>query len=116
MRCEAWTWYYEPFRCGGKLTNPMRCDHLEAESLHQLDSGVCVYVVKSPEGNTMIVDQFSHGVVGDSLEQVREDVAGAEQSAIAKQLAEGLEHYKVAKLITVGRWWELMDRPGPVEG
>jgi hypothetical protein len=102
---KIWCSSYRPFICGGDVNQPL-ATKMSAEGPMDLGKGVKAYLVKAANGKQYVVDAASHGIVGDSLEQVRKDVAKADIKVIRRQIKEAKERGKTAKFVTAEKFWE----------
>lgn len=115
MKVTGWTYFYEPFTCGGELDQPARCDELNATLRVTLGNPatfhVDVYVVPRPSGRgNLIIERTSGGVVGSDLDEVRRDFETADRQVLARQLQAARHNRDRAKVVTAEEWWKRMDR------
>jgi hypothetical protein len=82
---RVWTLGYQPFRLGGSLWNPMTTI-LEADGPHDLGKDHYGYVVTAPTGETKIAEASTGAIVGDTLDQVRADLAEADPEVVSRQM------------------------------
>ena len=104
---EVWKYGYFPFTLGGKTHRPIKCE-MPADGPHSLGMGFEGYIVKMPNGGTRIAEADSHGIVGDTLEQVRADINKAGHEGLEymrTQVKEKAEEYKHAQTVTYEEFW-----------
>lgn len=90
---RIWIPGYRPFVMGGSVHYTLAAD-IECEGPHDIGKGLFAYTAASPSGRVFVVDSVSNGVVGDSLEGVRKDVAEGKLETMQKQQRDALAHYE----------------------
>ena len=109
-KVKAWTRAYLPFRLGGNL-RPLFSAELDCDPPVDAGKGFFVQVAHGPDGITLVVDPISGGIVGDTLEQVQEDIAACDDIGLMKTQIddakaevdkEGVENLDVAE------FWDLI--------
>lgn len=81
-----WTQAYRPFRMGGDVNQPIGVD-VEVTEPIDVGCGMSVYAVVAPDGRMAIAEATSGAIVGQSLAQVRQDVAAGDPEVMAEQVA-----------------------------
>lgn len=78
---------------GGHVNYTLACD-LECAGPIPLGRGFKAFTATSPSGKTIVIDSVSFGVVGDSIEDVKKDVAAGSLAVMRKQQREAKAHFK----------------------
>lgn len=107
---KVWTAAYRPFRMGGDPHAPIMAE-ADAEGPYEAGRGVSVYVVRSPLTQQIYIAEEETGAfIGDSLEQVRADIAATTEDVIAAQRVDARAMRARADLISAARFWDMMKR------
>lgn len=111
-KVRIWTEAYSPFICGGDVHAPISTEVYAGDPVG-IGMGVGVYVVVSPvSGKTYICETITGAIVGDSIKQVKADVASADPAVLAEQVAHAEERVKDARCISNEKFWSMF-RPDP---
>ncbi len=84
---------------------------VECAGPFQLAKGVKVYRADGPDGKHYIVEATTGGIVGNSLGQVRKDIASAPANMVRQQIKDGAD-YKNShenKEVSPAEFWIIMD-------
>lgn len=104
---RVWTKAYRPFILGGDVHTPIATE-VESGEPYQLEHGIVVYLVKNPlTGQTHVVESHTGAFVGTSLEQVRDDVATADEKVMKDQLKEAEKLAQKAENMPPERFWKM---------
>jgi hypothetical protein len=98
---------YQPFRLGGNVHAPMSCQ-VEALGPYPIGKGFEGFLVVSPFGKTYVAEKESGGLIGPSLDSVREDVESAELKVMKEQVQEAVRISKTAEPVSTEEFWERM--------
>ena len=99
-----WKWGYFPFTLGGKVHRPIKCT-VEASGPIDLEGGYSGHVVVAPNGKTYVAEASSGGLVGPSVEEVREDIRSGDPDTIRQQVEDAKAKLAEAQEVTPGRFW-----------
>lgn len=102
---RVWTRAYRPFIMGGNPHAPICCELEPEGTVHSLGKGIQVVLVVSPNGKSAVVEVQSGGVVGTSLELVRQDVSEADSEVMQEQIAQSIETAKIAVAVEAEEFW-----------
>lgn len=105
---DIWTWATFPFVMGGPIRQAVKTDVEPASGPHDLGQGYAGYLVATPAGNTRVAEATTGALVGDTLEDVRRDVAEASSDTMRDQVAAAAEHARSARTIPTDEFWYLM--------
>lgn len=103
QRIKIWTFQEMNFR--GLPAKAPVCVHVDAEGPFEVGNGWSAYVVTAPNGRTFIAEALTGALVGDSLEEVRADMASADPIILAQQEAMARETGPKAFEIDLDEWW-----------
>ncbi len=104
-KIRVFTKAYRPFIMGGDCHAPIAAE-VEALGPHDLGKGFQGYLVTSPSGKTHVAEATTGGFVGESLDAVRQDVAGCDDVAMMQgQVAMAAEKAKSAELLPPDEFW-----------
>ena len=84
---------YFPFAFGGNVHAPMITE-IDVIEERELSKGINAFSFKTPKGNIRIAESLTGAIVGDSFEDVSEDIRTGDDDIIIKQL---LDAAKVLK-------------------
>ena len=101
---EAWNWGYFPFSLGGPPHRRVKAT-LPAEGPFDLGGGYQGYLITSPQGKTRVAEATTGAIVGDTLEQVRDDIAQGDPEIIAQQVAKAADDGEQASNISAEQFW-----------
>lgn len=90
---RIWIPGYRPFVMGGHVNYTLACD-VECEGPVDIGKGLFAYTATAPNGQQVIVDTVSLGVVGNDLEDVRKDVEEGELEVMLKQQIDAKKNYE----------------------
>ena len=108
MTLRVWIQHYEPFQFGGDVHRPVCCD-LEVGEPSDLGGGYEGYLIALPNGKTAVVESLSGGVVGLTIEEVRNDIAAGDGPTMAAQVAAAVNEGKRARLIDKQKFMSLLE-------
>ena len=103
-----WTWGTFPFVMGGPVRQAVKTDVESTSGPHDLGHGYEGYVITTPAGNTRVAEATTGALVGDTLDDVRRDVADASPEAMRDRVAAAADHVRTAKTMTPAEFWRLM--------
>lgn len=107
LKIRIWTQCHRPFMMGGDVHRPI-ATVVNAEGPFDLGKGFKGYLITNPKGNVSVVEAESGGIVADSLDAARKDIADcADLTAMKKQVAEATERGKYAENMTPAEFWGL---------
>lgn len=102
---KVWTYGYRPFVMGGDVHPPVWCDINHMGGVLDLGKGYQGRAIISPEGRPFIVEFQTGGIVGDSLSDVRKDVADGDDAVMAKQIIDNIKVAERAIPVPVSEFW-----------
>jgi hypothetical protein len=105
----AWTYFYNPFVMGGSTWQPEGCE-LEKTERIDLGAGFFGYKYVSPKGKTIIVEEKSGAIIGNSVEEVKNDIANSVIKVMTKQVEDACQTVKTVKVISQEKFWEVYDK------
>lgn len=105
---HIWTWGSFPFVMGGPVRQAVKTDVEPTSGPHDLGQGYTGYVITTPAGNTRVAEAATGALVGDTLDDVRRDVADANPETMRDQIAAAANHAHSAKTLTPAEFWRLM--------
>ena len=104
---KAWTYVYSPFRMGGDTWHPTGFE-FESNERIELGKGFYGYVLKSPNGKTIVVEEKSGAIVGDSLERVKADIENGDIEIMKQQVKQACDVN--VKIIDEEDFWKIYDK------
>ena len=110
---KAWTWKYEPFQLGGMGGRPCQrpvCAIVTCQGPYDLGQCFVGYLAIAPNGATLVIEDVSGGIVGDTVAQVRADVANATIEEMREQVQEAKGFGNMAEVMTADAFWRLYCR------
>ena len=110
-----WKWGYFPFTLGGKVHRLIKCT-VEAEGPVDLGGGYSGYVVVAPTGRTYVAEASSGGLVGPSVEEVRDDIRKGDPHAMQEQIEAAKVKLAKAQEVSVDRFWGRVGDAEDVKG
>ena len=102
---EIWATSYNPFIMGGNPHQPVKSD-VPVDGPYDLGMGYEGYLATSPDSGAFVVEATSGGIVGRSLETVREDIAQGDPALMVKQVENGRKERDRARTITPEEFWK----------
>ncbi len=84
---HIWTRGYFPFTMGGSVWRPMTAE-CEVTGPHDLGKGFEGYLAFGPDGMTKVAEAESGAIVGDTLDQVRADIAATDDVVLMQRQVE----------------------------
>ena len=102
---RIWTSAYHPFIMGGDVHQSI-CTEVSVLDVIDLGKGFKAFVAVAPNGVNFIVEEQSGGIVGDSLEAVRQDVKEGDINFIKEQIASETERGRSARMISPEEFWQ----------
>ena len=93
---------------GGPVRQPVKTDVDPTSGPHDLGQGYEGYIITTPTGNTRVAEAITGALVGDTLDDVRRDVANANPETMRDQVAAAAQHFRNAKTLTPAEFWRLM--------
>ena len=97
---DIWTWGRFPFVMDGPVRQPVKTDVKPTFRPHDLGQSYEGYIITTPTGNTHVAEAITGDLVGDTLDDVRHDVANANPETIRDQIAAAAQHFRNAKTLT----------------
>jgi hypothetical protein len=105
-----WTYKYNPFQMDGRLSRPFGCN-VEVGEPVELGKGYFGYEVKSPSGRTVVAEKSSGAIAGNSIEQVREDIALCNNAQMMdEQIKQALINSKLVDIVPLDEFWSVYER------
>lgn len=105
---KVWTTYYRPFILGGNVNAPVHCILEPAAGPFDLGKGYKGYLVVAPSGKTYIVEAITGGIVGNTIEEVRDDVAVGDEEVIEKQIEDAFSLSKESFQVSPDVFWKML--------
>lgn len=110
---KAWTYFYNAFTMGGKLNVPTGFEFDETHyQLHDLGEGYFGYELTAPSGKTIVVENTSGAIVGNSIEEVQADIVGAvlagQQNMMKNQVMNAAREH--VRIISKEEFWAKYDK------
>ena len=109
MKITIWTFGYEPFTMGGDVWQPIKTD-VEAESLHEIGRGYKGYLVKAPDGSTIVAESITGALVGPTIARVKKDIETGDPDLMKEQVAKAKEQVKRARTIDADEFWRKLKK------
>ena len=107
---RIWTECYRPFLLCGNVNQPIAAQ-IEAHGPYDLGQGFEGYLVIAPFGKTFVVEKESGGIVGASLDVVREDIVACPDAALMKgQIENAKKRGRTAQEMDAKQFWNLFMR------
>jgi len=100
-----WTAAYRPFIMGGNVNAPIATTYDVVGEPIDLGKGIKVWVIVSPKGTIHIADAETGAFVGDNLDQVKTDVAEADEEVMKQQLVDAKVKLKGATHLPPDKFW-----------
>ena len=104
MKIKVWTSHYSPFMMGGDVHTPWMTE-VDATDSFPIGKGYTARLIVSPKGKVYVVEDGTGGIVGTSLEQVKEDIASASKKDIEEQLIREERRSKQARYVEPEKFW-----------
>lgn len=102
---EAWTLAYFPFTMGGNVWRPMRTK-VEVTGPYDLGKGFEGYLCLGPNGATKVIEKECGAVVGDSLEEVKSDIAACDDVELMRsQCRDATSKLRDVVDVDHDEWW-----------
>lgn len=101
---RVWKMGYFPFTLGGPVHQPISAE-LPAEGPFDLGGGYEGYLVTAPNGDVMVAEASSGGIVGGDLDFVRRDIADGDPEVMARQVADAARQGASARAVPVGKFF-----------
>lgn len=96
---------YRPFILGGNV-HAMLTTTVEAQGPFNLGKGFKGFVVTAPTGNTYVVEETSGGVVGDTINAVKKDIAAcSDKKIMMQQILDCARESKGATTVSREEFW-----------
>lgn len=109
---KVWTTHHRPFIIGGNVNASVHCELEPNAGPFILGKGYLGYLVVAPSGKTYIVEAITGGIVGNTIEQVRADVAVGEDKVIAQQIKDNFELSLETFPVTPDVFWKMLKQEG----
>jgi len=108
MKMTIWTMGYFPFTMGGRVNAPMTTE-IDMIEEKEVGYGVKAFSWKTPKGSIRISESETGAIIGDSFEDVMNDIKETTPQMVAKQMndAKGLLHSGCAKEMTNEKFFQL---------
>lgn len=102
----VWSYIYNPFTMGGNLTTAKGFEiQLADQTEVHLGRDYYGYILKSPKGQSVIVETESGAIVGTSFSAVVEDIQDGEPEYMRKQLEKAKKEH--VSIISEDEFWRL---------
>lgn len=98
-----WTRGYSPFIMGGDVNAPVGCD-MECTPV-KLGRGFNGLTVDTPKGNLIVAEMETGAIVGNSLEQVKEDIQHGNMDIMLQQIQDAKLLLPKARHISAEEFW-----------
>lgn len=105
---KAWTLVYNAFVMGSNVWQPKGFEFEDAAERVELGKGFFGYVLQSPAGKTIIVEERSGAIVGNSLDTVRNDIAGSKGKVMEDQVVDACKVQ--VQIIGEEEFWKVYDK------
>jgi hypothetical protein len=103
----VWNACYRPFLMGGDLRRPIKAE-VPALGPFDLGKGYTGYIILHPKSQkTYIAESETGAFVGNSLNDVRQDIEAASEEVMRGQIAEAKKQMGYAELMTAEQFWTL---------
>jgi predicted transcriptional regulator len=108
MKRTIWTIGYFPFTIGGRVNAPMTTE-IDMIEEKEVGYGVKAFSWKTPKGSIRISESETGAIVGDSFEDVINDIKETTKSIMQKQIndAKELLHSGCSKHMTNEKFFQL---------
>jgi hypothetical protein len=91
---------------GGNVNQPIATE-VDCSEEFDLGKGFKGVIAVSPNGKTYVVETTSGGIVGNSVDDVKADIASASND-LAEQVKGEIERGKTADLVKPDEFWKMM--------
>lgn len=105
---KVYTLSYRPFILGGDVNGPISTAAAVDSGPHKLGRGVSCYVVRKPNGGTVIAEATTGALIGPTLNQVIADVQSGDPQIMAKQMKQAMIDSKRATPVEPAEFWGRM--------
>ena len=92
---------------GGAVNYVLACD-VKCTGPHNLGKGYAGYLATSPNGKTFVAESLTGAIVGETLENVRADIAAAKPSVMRKQVLDAAKEAKTAEVKDAAFFWSAL--------
>ena len=110
---HIWTWGRFPFIMGGPVRQAVKTNVEPTSGPHDLGQGYEGYLITTPTGNTRVAEATTGALVGNTLDDVRRDVANANPETMRDQVNAAAKHARSARTLTAAEFWRLMKETPP---
>ena len=104
---KIWTIRHNPWVMGGRVDSPIATTVVPTSGPHAMPFDNTVYVVTNPAGGVHIIEASTGGMVGTSLDEVRQGLEQSNAAEISEQLEEAAVVAASAKVLTPDEFWDL---------
>lgn len=109
MKLKIWTRAYRPFILGGNCHYQLSTT-VEVDKAVSLGKGFKGHIVTAPNGETLIAEATSGGLVGPDLKSVRKDVKEGPKEVMVEQIAEGVKLREKSEEVEPEKFWQMMGK------
>ena len=109
MRVRVCAYHYEPFRFG----SPDQYYSAEVEVVGEYDvgKGFYAYLAVAPNGETKVANKECGCFVGDTIQQVKDDIASCKDlKFMKKQMEEGRQVMEKAHKVSEEEFWKILGK------
>ena len=102
---KVWKMGYFPFTLGGPVHQPISAE-MPSGGPFDLGGGYEGYLVTAPDGDVMVAEASSGGIVDGDLEFVRRDIADGDPEVMARQVADAARQGENARAVPVREFFK----------
>jgi len=100
-----WTYVGAPFAFG-ETSRPIGCE-VDVGARRSLGGGYYGYAVSTPKGGTVICEETSGAIIGNSLEAVRSDIKTGDPDVMKQQVTHACNELKKATIVPRDNFWDI---------
>lgn len=104
---RIWTIGYRPFVMGGSVHYNMACD-IKCDGPFDLGDKYKGYLAIAPNGKTFVAEYKSGAIVGDTIENVKNDILTGDKEMMEKQVKDAIESSKKVEVVSEDYFWEAL--------
>ena len=98
-----WTTRNNPFSLGKKI-DYVGCV-LNCKGPFDLGKGYKGWVAIAPNGKKFVAEHETGAIIGNSLKQVKDDIAAGDEEVIREQMVEALKNLQRVQIVSTDQFW-----------
>jgi len=107
MKQKVWMPNYRPFILGGDCRAPIVVE-IDVAGEYDLGLGYSGWLIISPNGKTFVAESETGAIVGNTITEVRQDIATADPEIIRKQIENAKITVSKAYIGTIEEFWKIL--------